>query len=106
VIAEHRQAGRIAALQAIAESRPGRDERERGRLVAEAVASIGAIRTEESRRALGDLLESPHREVRLAAMSVAYHALPAERGALLALWRADPDRVVRAKAAALESAVR
>ena len=91
------------------------DAGERARLLALAVSALAAVgvdpRTEpdmraNARRAFDDLLASPQRDVRLAAMNAFALAYPDEREAVLAALESDPDPLIRAKAQALLAALR
>lgn len=105
-IARSRAEKNVVALQAIAEATPGRDPKERAWLLADAAAALGSVGGEEARRSFDDLLASPRREVKLAAMNAAAIAFPEERAALLTAWTSDPDPVIQVKAKALREALR
>ncbi len=95
----------LVVLQAIVESRPGRDPSERFRLLGETMAALASLGP-QSRLIFDDLLRSPHREVRLAAMNVFMSAFPSEREAMIVASLSDDDPVIRAKAKALREALR
>lgn len=99
-IAAHRAAGNVVALQALIESRPGRDPSERAHLLAEASRSLAQLGP-PARLAFDDLLASPHRDVRLASMNAFAGAFPSERGPMIAAALEDTDPVIRRKAEAL-----
>ncbi len=104
-IATQRTARNVVALQALIESRPGRDPSERARLHAEATGALAQLGP-DARLAFHDLLESKHRDVRLAAMNAFSQGFPAERDGMIAAALGDEDPVVRAKAQALKAAIR
>jgi hypothetical protein len=91
------------------------DSSERARLLALATSALAAVgvdpRTEpdmraNARRAFDDLLASPQRDVRLAAINAFALAYPDEREPILHELESDPDPVIRAKAQALLAALR
>lgn len=90
-------------LQAIVEARPGRDPAERARLLSEVMGALAAL-GERGRPSFSDFLDSPHRDVRLAAMNVVATRYPADRNGMIARALMDSDPVIRAKAAALRAA--
>ncbi len=105
-IATYAAAKNVVALQHIAQSRMGRDENQRARLLAETAGALASIGTPEARRSFDDLLRSRDRWVRLAAINAFVTAYPAERDEVLAAWAADPDPLIVAKASALRAALR
>jgi hypothetical protein len=91
------------------------DTSERTRLLALATSALAAVgvdpRTDpdlraNARRVFDDLIASPQRDVRLAAINAFALAYPDERESILHRLETDPDPVIRAKAQALLAALR
>ena len=101
----HRKAGRVVALQAMMERRPGETPAARMRLLARTARALAA-QGPAARRAFDDLLASPYRDVRLAAVNAFATAFPDELAGVLADWAGHADPVIRAKAKALADAGR
>src|SRR5262249_6965058 len=104
-IARFAAAGNVVALQAVVEGLPIKDRRERARILDVACPALGKLGA-PARRCFDDLLQSPLRDVRLAAINAFVFAFPDERGPALAAWSSDPDPLIRAKAKALTAALR
>jgi hypothetical protein len=104
LIAKFREEKNVVGLQAVVEARPGATPRDRAYLLAEATRSLAQL-GKAARPAFDDLLESPHRDVRFAAMSAFAANFGDEREVMLASAAEDPDPVVRAKAKALQVAL-
>lgn len=104
-IGRYQREASVVGLQAVVEARPGRTQEERAQLLAEATRSLASL-GEEARPSFDDLLNSPFREVRLAAINAFALAFPAERGPVLTALSSDPDGLIAAKAQALIAALR
>jgi len=101
-IDSYRTQGNAMALFAIVEARPGASPEEQAELQRHAVGAL-AVQGETGRPYLEDLLDSPERDTRLAAINAFIRAFPAEEKALIARLEQDPDPVFQAKAEALRT---
>lgn len=103
-IAELKAEKSVVALQALVEAIPVTEARPH--LLSAGTAALASL-GQDARLAFDDLLgpAQPH-DLRLAAINAFAQGFPAERGAVLAAWTRDPDRLIREKAAALQAAFR